>query len=268
MPKSDSNKTPPVVMVIAGNDPSGGAGITADLQTITALGCHPAPVISALTVQDTTDAYRVVEIDAELVVEQAAAVLADMTVSAVKIGLLPTAKIARAIAGLLDKEGPVPVVLDPVLIASGGAALAEDSIAAALLEKLVPIATIVTPNAHEIRRLAGDSGDRDQRAQRLLDLGCRYVLAKGADEDTPGVENALYGSNGFTETYRWRRLGNRYHGSGCTLASAVAALLARGKPMPAAVAEAQRYTWNCLNDGFQPGHGQWIPKRTSQKNNR
>ena len=255
-------------MVIAGNDPSGGAGIAADIQTISAFGCHPAPVISALTVQDTRDARRVVETDAELIVEQAAAVLADMTVSAIKIGLLPTAKIARTIAEFLDKEGAVPVILDPVLVASGGAALAEDSITAALLEKLVPMATVLTPNAHEIRHLAGESGDRDKRAQRLLDLGCRYVLAKGADEDTPGVENALYGHNGFMEIYRWRRLGNRYHGSGCTLASAVAALLALGKPVPIAVAEAQRYTWNCLKGGFQPGQGQWIPKRTPKQSNR
>jgi hydroxymethylpyrimidine/phosphomethylpyrimidine kinase len=255
-------------MVIAGNDPSGGAGITADIQTITALGCHPAPVVSALTVQDTRDAYRIVATDAALVVEQASAVLADLSVSAVKIGLLPTTEIARAVAELLDKEAAVPIVLDPVLIASGGAALAEDSIAATLLDKLVPIATVVTPNAHEIRDLAGESGDRDKRARNLLDLGCRYVLAKGADEDTPGVENALYGHNGFTEIYRWRRLGNNYHGSGCTLAAAVAALLARGKPVPAAVAEAQRYTWNCLNGGFQPGQGQWIPRRTPQQSNR
>jgi hydroxymethylpyrimidine/phosphomethylpyrimidine kinase len=255
-------------MVIAGNDPSGGAGIAADIQTISAFGCHPAPVISALTVQDTKNAWRVVETDAELIVEQAAAVLADMTVSAVKIGLLPTAGIARAIAELLGKEGALPVILDPVLIASGGAALAEDSIAAALLESMVPIATVVTPNAHEIRHLAGESCNRDKRAQRLLDLGCRYVLAKGADEDTPGVENALYGHNGFTEIYRWRRLGNRYHGSGCTLASAIAALLALGKPVPTAVAEAQRYTWNCLKDGFRPGQGQWIPRRTPKQGSR
>jgi hydroxymethylpyrimidine/phosphomethylpyrimidine kinase len=255
-------------MAIAGNDPSGGAGIAADIQTISAFGCHPAPVISALTVQDTRDAYRVVETDAELIVEQAAAVFADMTVSAVKIGLLPTARAARAIAELLGREGAVPVILDPVLIASGGAALAEDSIATALLESLVPIATVVTPNAHEIRHLAGESGNRDTRAQRLLDLGCHYVLAKGADEDTPGVENALYSRDGFTEIYRWRRLRNRYHGSGCTLASAVAALLALGKPVPIAVAEAQRYTWNCLNGGFRPGQGQWIPERTPKQSNR
>lgn len=268
MTDSSSSAIPPVVMIIAGNDPSGGAGITADVQAVSRLGCHPAPVITALTVQDTRDAYRVVATDPDLVVEQAAAVLADMKVSAVKIGLLPTAKIARAVARLLGREGALPIVLDPVLMASGGAALAPDPIVETLLECLAPLATVVTPNAYEIRRLAGEAGDRDTRARKLLETGCRYVLVKGADEDTPGVENALYGSNSFEEVYRWRRLENSYHGSGCTLAAALAALLASGRSMPVAVAEAQRYTWDCLAKGFRPGQGQWVPRRTGRETDR
>jgi hydroxymethylpyrimidine/phosphomethylpyrimidine kinase len=248
-------------MIIAGNDPSGGAGIAADLQTVSALGAHPAPVVTALTVQDTRNAYRVEPVDPALVAAQAEAVLGDLAVRAIKIGLLATADIARAVAGVLDGNPDIPVVLDPVLVAAGGAALAEEALTQVLLERLLRRATVLTPNALEIRRLAPSAGDRAARARSLLRRGCRYVLAKGADEDTPGVENVLFGADGFVEAFRWRRLPDQYHGSGCTLAAAIAALLAAGRPVPAAVAEAQRYTWDALRRGFRPGGGQLIPRR-------
>lgn len=252
---------PPAVMIIAGNDPSGGAGVAADIQAVSALGGHPAPVMTALTVQDTRNAYRVEPVTAELVAEQAAAVLADLDVRAIKIGLLATSGIAAAVADVLADHPSVPVVLDPVLVAAGGAALAEETLTEVLLDRLVPAATLVTPNALEIRRLGGESGDRDSRARALLRRGCRYVLAKGADEDTPGVENMLYGRDGMSESFRWRRLPHQYHGSGCTLAAAVATLIALGRPVPAAVAEAQRYTWQALKQAYRPGHGQHVPRR-------
>lgn len=266
MANSTTDRPPPVVMTIAGCDPSGGAGVVADIQAISAHGCHPAAVITALTVQDTKNAYRVVATDADLVVEQADAVLADVAVHAIKIGLLPSESVVRAVASLLAQHGAVPVVLDPVLIASGGADLATDPVADAILDTLVPLATIVTPNAHEIRSMGGDAGDRRKRARRLLDRGCRYVLVKGADEATTAVENAMYGSDGFEEVYRWRRLPHPYHGSGCTLASAIAAGIARGRPIQVAVAEAQRYTWEALKTGFRPGNGQWVPRRCEWNN--
>ena len=259
--------SPAVVMIIAGNDPSGGAGIAADIQAVSALGGHPAPVVTALTVQDTRNAYRVEPAAAELVSEQARAVMADLPVRAIKIGLLANSEIADAVADLLQQHPHVPVVLDPVLVAAGGAKLAEDALTAVLLDRLLSATTILTPNALEIRRLAGEarrdvrSGDRDDLARALLDYGCRYVLAKGADEDTPGVENVLYGNDGLTEVFRWRRLPGQYHGSGCTLAAAIAALIARGRPVPAAVAEAQRYTWQALQQAYKPGNGQYVPRR-------
>ncbi|MGB5210375.1 MAG: hydroxymethylpyrimidine/phosphomethylpyrimidine kinase [Gammaproteobacteria bacterium] len=259
--------SPPVVMIIAGNDPSGGAGISADIQAIAALGGHPAPVVTALTVQDTRNAYRVEAAAAELVIAQARAVLADLHVRAIKIGLLATSEIAGLVADLLQEHPNIPVVLDPVLVAAGGAALAEDALTATLLDRLLPLTTLLTPNALEIRRLAGEarrsslSDDRDGFARALLAYGCRYVLAKGADEDTPGVENVLYGKDGMAEVFRWRRLPEQYHGSGCTLAAAITALIARGRPIPAAVAEAQRYTWQALQQAYRPGNGQHVPRR-------
>jgi hydroxymethylpyrimidine/phosphomethylpyrimidine kinase len=256
-----NDSSPPCVLISSGNDPSGGAGMAADLQAVSALGAHPAPVITSLTVQDTRNAYQVVVTDAQLVADQAETVLADLPIRAIKIGLLADAAVGSAVAQVLEARPDLPMVLDPVLVAAGGAALAEEALESVLLERLFPLATLVTPNALELRRLGGGGDDRAALARRLLDCGCRWVLAKGADEDTAGVENTLFGPEGFEEAYRWRRLPGQYHGSGCTLASAIAALLARGMPVPRAVAEAQRFTFEALRQAFRPGKGQFIPRR-------
>jgi hydroxymethylpyrimidine/phosphomethylpyrimidine kinase len=256
-----SKNVPPCVLIISGNDPSGGAGMAADLQATSALGAHPAPVITSLTVQDTANAYRVDAVDPGLVAEQARAVLADLDVAAIKIGLLADAGIGEAVAEVLEENPTPPVVIDPVLVAAGGAKLAERSLETVLMERLFPLATLLTPNALELRRLGGETGDRDARARRLLATGADWVLAKGADEDTPGVENALYGPGDFVEVSRWRRLPGDYHGSGCTLASAISALLATGAAVQRAVAEGQKYTYECLMQAYRPGRGQFIPRR-------
>lgn len=254
-------KKPPVVLIIAGNDPSGGAGLAADTQAVTRLGAHPAPVVSALTVQDTRNAYDVRCLEADYVAAQAQTVLEDLPVAAVKLGLLGNAAIGRAVAALLARYPAVPVVLDPVLVAAGGARLAEDELIAVYLRELLPRTALVTPNADEARRLAPDAGSAQQRAAALLQSGCRHVLLKGADEDTPAVHNHLYGPDGAHESFVWDRLEGHYHGSGCTLASAIAALLAHGKSVETAVREAQTFTWNALRDGWRLGRGQYIPNR-------
>lgn len=253
----------PTVLIVSGNDPSGGAGQAADLQAVTALGAHPAPVITSLTVQDTRNASRVEPVEPELVAAQMQAVLDDQPVAAIKIGLLASAGIARSVAATLADIGSrVPVVLDPVLVAAGGAALAEQDLAAVLLDSLMPLATIVTPNAHEIRELAGEDGGRSERARRLLLHGARFVLAKGGDEETPEVVNTLYGAGGEERTWRWPRLAGDFHGSGCTLASAIAAGLAHGRSPEAAVDEAQVWTQAALAAAIRPGRGQRVPLRT------
>lgn len=256
-----SENVPPCVLIISGNDPSGGAGMAADLQAVSALGAHPAPVITSLTVQDTTNAYRVDAVDAGLVAEQARAVLADLDVAAIKIGLLASAEVGHAVADVLEDHPSPPVVLDPVLVAAGGAQLAERELEALMLDRLFPLASLVTPNALELRRLGGESGDRAARARNLLDRGADWVLAKGADEDTAGVENVLFGPGEFVELSRWRRLPGDYHGSGCTLAAAISALLAAGAAMQRAVADGQKYTYECLMHAYRPGRGQFVPRR-------
>lgn len=257
----DQIKQPPVVLVIAGNDPTGGAGLTADIQAITAAGAHPAPVVAALTVQDTGDVRRVQALDPAWVAEQARAVLADMPVAAVKLGLLADAAVGRTVAALLAEHPSLPLVVDPVLAASGGGSLAADTLLEVYLRELFPLATLVTPNAAESRRFAPTATDPAGRAGALLATGARYVLVKGADEDAPEVLNHLFGPDGFHRESLWPRLPHAYHGSGCTLASAIAARLALGQTVPEAVQDAQGYTHDTLRRGWQPGRYQHIPRR-------
>lgn len=261
-----NSKQPPTVLVIAGNDPSGGAGICADTQAVTALDAHPAPVLSALTVQDTANAYAVEAMPAMLVADQARAVLQDLPVAAIKLGLLGTAEIGTAVAELLRAHPGIPVVTDPVLVAAGGAELAERELIATYLDELLPLTTVLTPNALEIRALASAADDTEARVAALLERGCGHVLVKGGDEDTPDVHNRLFNRQGVAWEQRSERLAGSYHGSGCTLASAIAAGLAQGLDAVAAVDAAQEFTFKALRAGWQPGRregAQFIPLRRS-----
>lgn len=250
----------PVVLVIAGLDPSGGAGLVADVQTITALGAHPAAVATTITVQDTRNAHQRFPLPAALVRDQAAAVLADMPVAAIKLGLLGNAAVAQAVAALLAAHASIPVVLDPVLVAGGGAALADDDLLAALRD-LLPRTTLLTPNGAECRRLAPAHRAPAAQARALLECGCGYVLLTGGDDDSADVRNHLFGPAGEERSYRWPRLAGSFHGSGCTLAAAAAAGLAHGLPVAAAVTEAQQFTWTALRGARRLGRGQRIPDR-------
>jgi hydroxymethylpyrimidine/phosphomethylpyrimidine kinase len=172
-----------------------------------------------------------------------------------------------AIAEIVSDYPDVPLVLDPVLASGRGDALASDDMVEALRELLLPQSTIATPNSLELRRLA-ESDDEEAEpedlvscAQRLLALGCEYLLATGTHEAGAEVVNTLYGQDGVLRTDRWERLPGTYHGSGCTLASAIAAALANGLEVPEAVREAQEYTWQALAGGFRPGMGQFLPDR-------
>lgn len=258
MSKSDDT---PVVLAISGNDPSGGAGIAADIETIAAHGCHCAPVITTLTVQDTRDARRVEPLDPALVVEQAEAVLADLEVKAIKLGLLGSVPVAQAVAALIARHAVIPVILDPVLVAGGGARLADRSITEVMLDELTPRATIVTPNSDEARELAPDAATLEDAARTLIGRGARFVLLKGAHEDGDPVVNTLFARDADPVRFEWPRLDGVYHGSGCTLASAIAAGIARGRGVADAAADAQRYVHRALTAALRIGHGQPIPRR-------
>ncbi len=251
---------PPIVLAISGHDPSGGAGIQADIEAIAGNGCHCGSVITTITEQDTRNAWAVHPLPVKQVTGQARAVLEDMPVAAVKIGLLGTREIAHAVAELLNEFPDLPVVLDPVLIAGGGARLAEDPMVPVLRDRLIPRATIITPNGNEARELA-DSDELDSCGERLLAMGCENVLITGGHESGDEVRNRLYSSDGMTLTEGFARLPGDYHGSGCTLASALAARIARGQRITEAAHSAEQYTWRALRAGFRPGRGQWIPGR-------
>jgi len=244
---------PPIVLTFAASDPTGGAGLQADLLTLAALGCHPLSVLTGLTVQDTSGVEYLEAVTADLVARQARALLAESRVAAFKAGVLASAENVRAVAAIAAAHANTPLVVDPVLASGRGDALASDAVRSALLEALVPLATLLTPNKMEAERLGG--------AQRLLGLGARYVLVTGTHDDTAEVINRLYDPSGLVREDRWPRLPGSYHGSGCTLASAAAAALAKGRGMPEAVREAQEYTWQALAAGFRSGAGQLLPNR-------
>ena len=258
---------PPIVLTFAASDPSAGAGMQADILTIASMGCHPLTVVTAITVQDTSGVDDVQAIDAELVMNQARTVLEDMPVAAFKIGLLGSVENIAVIAEIISDYPDIPLVFDPVLSSGRGDELANEDMLDAMRELLLPQTTILTPNSLEARRLImdedndEDNPDLNESAKRIMLLGCEYVLITGTHENTPKVINSLYGENGLIRADKWARLPGIYHGSGCTLASAIAALLANGLPMEEAVREAQEYTWETLKYGFRPGMGQHIPDR-------
>ncbi len=265
MPADSGSAFPPIVLTFAASDPSGGAGLQADLLTLASMGCHPLSVVTALTVQDTLGVEGVMAIDADWVADQARALLEDMPVDAFKIGVIGSVENAVAIAEIISDYPDVPLVLDPVLASGRGDELATDEMVHVLREVLLPQTTILTPNSMEARRLADVDGDDEPPlaicAARLVDAGCEYVLVTGTHEATVQVVNTLYGKSGVVRSDAWPRLPHSYHGSGCTLASAIAAMLANGLELPEAVREAQDYVWHALEKAYRPGMGQHIPDR-------
>ncbi|QEL57305.1 bifunctional hydroxymethylpyrimidine kinase/phosphomethylpyrimidine kinase [Chromobacterium paludis] len=259
--------TPPLVLTLAGSDPSGGAGIQADILTLASLGCHPLSVITAITVQDTVGVNDLMVMDADWVNDQARFLMEDMPVAAFKIGMLGSVENVAVVAQLIADYPDIPVVLDPVLASGGGHDLADEDVIAAMRDMLIPQVSILTPNSLEARRLASNDPDEDEEltldqcAERILALGVPYLLITGTHENSKEVINSLYGQDGVVRADHWERLPGSYHGSGCTLASAIAGMLATGLLLPEAVREAQEYTYQTLLNGFRPGMGQFLPDR-------
>jgi hydroxymethylpyrimidine/phosphomethylpyrimidine kinase len=263
-----SSSPPPIVLSFAATDPTGGAGIQADLLTLASMGCHPLSVVTALTVQDTAGVEAVHAIDSDWVTDQARSVLEDMPVAVFKIGFVGSLDNIGAIAAIVADYPDIPMVLDPVIASGRGDEMANEEMIGAMRDLLIPLATVLTPNSQEARRLAAAGGDEADEtlslpecAKRLLELGAEYVLITGTHENTPQVINTLFGARGEVRADVWERLPGSYHGSGCTLASAIAATLANGLDVPEAVREAQEYAWQSLAAGFRPGMGQYIPDR-------
>lgn len=260
---------PPVALTIAGSDPSGGAGLQADLTTFTRLGVHGATAITAVTIQDSRNVLDFDVLPTQRIIEQIEVVLADSTVSAIKIGMLGSADNVAAVAAILAAHPHIPVVLDPVMVAGGGGTLATEAVVTLTRERLLPLATVITPNTPEAERLSQRSNPQDW-GPALLALGARNVLitgghalsaAEAAANPLPPIINTLYREDGHKRHFELPRRPESFHGSGCTLASAIAAFLARGRDLEPAIIEAQGFMNQAIAGGYAPGQGQHVPHR-------
>lgn len=262
-PRSTARLAPsrPVVLCLSGHDPSGGAGLQADIEALLAQSCHAAPAVTALTVQDTVDVSDFRVLDRDWVLAQAHAVIADMPVAAVKLGMLGSVEMVDTVLMIMDKLPGVPLVCDPVLRAGGGGALGKEDVGFAMRERLFAVSTIATPNLPEARILAElPDGTADQCAEKLLPY-IEHLLITGGHGDESEVHNRLYLRDGSRHDFTCARLPGSYHGSGCTLASTLAGRLALGQDLIGAVKTALDYTWRTLRDAEQPGRGQFVPRR-------
>ena len=260
-----STNKKPVVLCFSGLDATGGAGIQADIEAIAAQGSHAAPVVTALTVQDTCNVKSFETVNADIIIQQARAVLEDMPVKAIKIGMLGDASIAQAIHSVIKDYSDIPVIYDPVLTAGGGGELSSDSLLEAIKTLLLPLCYLLTPNLHELHRLAREADNDEAAAMELLSTGVEYVLVTGSHASSKDIHHHLYGNHRCLNSYNATRLEHEYHGSGCTLASAIAGLVAQGilkkHEIHQAIHRAQDYTFRSLQHAQQLGMGQLIPDR-------
>ncbi|WP_374358686.1 hydroxymethylpyrimidine/phosphomethylpyrimidine kinase [Pseudoduganella danionis] len=256
------------VLVFAGLDPSGGAGLSADLQAIAGQGAHALTVVTALTVQDNDRVWGVHPVAAGLMRQQALALIDKFAISAIKIGITGSAENAQAIAELivqLRRDQPqLPVVLDPVLASGHGDLLSRDD-AVQALAPLLSLATVLTPNEPEAQALTGVPTAAAQM-QRLREHGCQHVLLTGGHGEGETVRNLWYGPEAISTARRewhWLRLAGTFHGSGCTLAAAIAGQLAMQVPLALALDAAQAYCHSALEYSYAIGSGQRIPARST-----
>jgi hydroxymethylpyrimidine kinase/phosphomethylpyrimidine kinase len=250
------------VLSIAGSDPSGGAGIQADLKTFAALGCYGMAAITALTVQNTRGVRAVHVPAADFVAQQVEALFDDIEIDAVKIGMLGTGEIVTAVAEVLARRGARNIVLDPVLVATSGDSLGSADVVEAMQRSLIPLATLVTPNIPEAMRFTGagepaTADDLAAMAQAMLGQGARAVLVKGGHLEGDQASDILFDACGLQRFDAPRIATRNTHGTGCTLSSAIAAELAKGAPLARAVAAGKAYLTEALRSSaaLEVGHG-------------
>jgi len=247
-------------LILSGLDPSGGAGIQADIQAVTALGAHPLPVLTCLTVQDTTNVYGAEAVDAELIRQQLKCVADDAPIHAIKTGALGNAAIVDVLVEFLKQHPGIPLITDPVIKAAGGGDLADDDLIAAMKQRLFPLAEMITPNGIELAML-GEGDDPAEAADRLLAGGCKSVLATGGHGTGHHIVNTLFNHTSEPMTWEIERVGGEYHGTGCTLAAAIAAGRASGLSPRAAISQAQNFVNRAILHALEVGKGQPVPDR-------
>ncbi len=253
----------PNVLCFSGLDPTGGAGLQADIETLFSIGCHTLPVATAVTAQNTHNAITISITDPTLVVQQARAVLEDIPVQCFKIGLTGDVAIIEVLHSILRDYPNVPVVMDPIFKAGGGFQFGSRDLVEATRSLLLPLTTVLTPNIDEIMQLAPAADSVEACAAELLETGCRHILLTGTHASTKEVVNKFFSLHKGLSLFTWPRLEHSYHGSGCTLASSLAGYIAHGLDLHDAVKQAQRFTWESLSHGSRIGFGQHIPDRSA-----
>ncbi|OEY67982.1 bifunctional hydroxymethylpyrimidine kinase/phosphomethylpyrimidine kinase [Marinobacter sp. X15-166B] len=249
-------------MVLSGLDPSGGAGIQADIQAITALGAHPLPVLTCLTVQDTCNVHGATPVEAELIRAQLECLEGDTPIHAVKTGALGNAGVVAVLLEFLTRHPELPLIVDPVIKAAGGGDLADQALIESMTQQLFSHADVITPNGVEVA-LLGHSDQETQAVARLLDAGCPSVLVTGGHGEGPDIINTLYRQQRHPQQWAVKRVGGEYHGTGCTLAAAIAAGRAAGLPLEAAIESAQRFVSAAIDRALAVGSGQPVPDRST-----
>ena len=250
----------PQILIISGFDPSGGAGLIADIETVHALGCRTSAVITCQTIQTEQNATACVPSDTAWFSRQLHSVIETYSFSAIKIGLTPSIEIIDIVAGALARLS-CPIVIDPIIAAGGGYVFCDSKTVNHLAEKLIPLCDITTPNVEELKYLVGIS---DQDAATLLKRGCKAVLVSSQYKKESYLHHRLYRLQHPPITFTDKHLPHRYHGSGCTLASAIAAYLAYGKELVSAIRLAQEFTYNCLRLAAASEQEVAIPRRFKQ----
>ena len=241
-------------------DPSGGAGIQADIQAVTALGCHPLPVLSCLTVQDTRNVYNATATDPDIVRQQLECLAEDTPIHAIKTGALGNADVVDVLVDFLANHPDIPLITDPVIKAAGGGDLADETLIARMKARLFRHAEMITPNSIELA-LLGEDEDPTQAARNLLDAGCQSVLATGGHGEGEDIINTLYHQTEEPSHFYIERVGGEYHGTGCTLAASIAAGRASGLSAGAAIDQAQNYVLRAIRHALRVGKGQPVPDR-------
>lgn len=251
-------------LTIAGSDSSGGAGLQADIKTMSALGCYACSVVTAITAQDTTGVHDILYTPSHLVASQLRAVLDDIQPTAIKTGMLGRADTVAAVSDVLASYPRVPLVVDTVMVATSGDKLMEEGTKQAVIQQLIPLATLVTPNLPETEALTGiaiQSHDDIRRAANLiLSMSCRAALIKGGHRDSLTKDDWLFTIDGEEEVFSVPAIGTvNTHGTGCTLSAAITAYLAQGYELTAAVGKAKDYLSHALKAGKDVvtgrGHG-------------
>lgn len=246
--------TYPSVLTIAGFDSSGGAGIQADIKTTSALGCYATSVLTALPVQNTMGVRKIYPIPIEAVADQIEAVLDDIVPQAIKIGMVHTPQLVETIVNTLNKYPKIPIVFDPVMVATSGHRLIEEETIITIVEKLFPMADVITPNMDEASILAGMDvktlEDMQVAGKKILRSGCKNILLKGGHQESPTVTSLFFDENGQQYSFETEKfMTNNTHGSGCTLSSAIAAYIAKGEELLKAVELAQNYVFEAIKQG-------------------